>query len=241
MLAKNKIHHGDSFELIKQVEDNSIDLILTDPPYEISRLDGKHAYGFNKNGLDFGEWDTNFDLEGWLETIVNKPKKDTGQIIIFNSYHSIEPTARYLEKNGYTIQETPPYWLKTNPIPHYPHRLPLSSVEQFVWATRGDNYTFNYDKFLQYQDGRYLASSHEAQKERFHATQKPLGLWIPLIKVHTNKQDIVLDTFGGSGTTAVACERYNRNYIVIEKDDRYYKKSNDRLKREKKKSKPLFK
>lgn len=234
------IHRGDAFELIHQIEDESIDLLITDPPYGISRDDAKNAHGYGKNGLHFGEWDVGFDLKAWLKTIVNKPKKDTGQVIIFNSFHNIELISRFLEDNGYHVQDTPSYWFKTNPVPHYRERLPIAAVEQFIWATRGEDYVFNQNRYLEHNNGRYAASCHEAQRHRFHTTQKPLGLWLPLMKVHSNKGDLVLDTFGGSGTTAVAAERLGRDFIVIELDKTYYKLSTERLDKERKRSKTLW-
>jgi|SRR5690625_4475923 len=240
MLEINKIHQGDAFQLLEEIEDNSIDLVLTDPPYGISVTNGEHAYGFNKNGLHFGDWDVGFDTERWVRAIANKPKKDTGQILVFNSFHNIEVVARILEEYGYNVHPTPLYWLKTNPVPHYPDRLPISATEQVVWATRGESFTFNRNKYLEFTSGRYPASSHEAQSQRFHTTQKPMGLWMPLVRVHSNQGDTILDTFGGSGVTAVAATRLRRNFIVIEADKKYHKLSNERLETEKRKSKTLW-
>jgi len=238
----NNIYHGDSFELLKEVEDESIDLLLTDPPYNISKKGGEEAYGGGRVGLDFGEWDYGFDIKGWVHAVANKMKKDTGQVLIFNSYYNLELIARALEEEGYNVHLVPLYWIKTNPIPHFPERMPVSSMEHMVWATRGNDYVYNNEFFkgLNYERGRYLASSHEDQRQRFHTTQKPVSLWTKLLKVHSNVGDVVLDTFGGSGVTAVACTRLKRKYLVFEFDETYYKKSKERLKREKRKSKTLW-
>lgn len=238
----NKIHYGDCFELIKEIEDNSIDLLLTDPPYNISKKGGEEAYGGGRVGLDFGDWDYGFDIAGWLESVMSKIKEDGGQVIIFNSYYNLEMISRVLEKGGFKVHTTPTYWIKTNPIPHFPDRMPVSSMEHMVWATKGDNYTFNTDLLSgqNFERGRYEASSHEDQKQRFHTTQKPLSLWGNLLRVHSNVGDIVLDTFGGSGTTAVSCTRLRRNYFVFENDENYYPKSVSRVSGEKRRSKTLW-
>lgn len=240
MLTRNTILHGDAFELLDRVKDGTIDLVLTDPPYGISITNSKNALGNNKTGLDFGEWDFGFDTERWVRKIANKPKRDKGQIIIFNSFHNVEVVARILEEYGYTVHPTPLYWIKTNPVPHFPDRVPISAMEHIIWATRGEDYVFNRNRYLDYITGRYSASSHEAQSQRFHTTQKPLKLWTPIMRVHSNAGDLVLDTFGGSGVTAVTATRLRRNFIVIEADDNYYRLSTERLNREKRKSKPLW-
>jgi len=241
-LELNKIYQGDSFELLKKVDDSSVDLLLTDPPYNISQKGGEEAYGGGRVGLDFGDWDYGFDIAGWLGAVIPKIKEGSGQVIIFNSYYNVELIARVLEKHGFNVHTVPLYWIKTNPIPHFPKRMPVSSMEHFVWATKGDNYVFNEEFFkgINYNRGRYEASSHEGQNERFHTTQKPLSLWNKLLKVHSNVGDVVLDTFGGSGVTAVSCTRLRRKYLVFELGEEYYEKSSSRLKRERRRPKTLW-
>src|SRR5699024_11457454 len=119
----NNIYQGDSFELLKQVEDGTVDLLLTDPPYNISQKGGDDAYGGGRVGLDFGDWDYGFDIKGWVHAVAKKMKKDTGQVLIFNSYYNLELIARALEEEAYNVHLVPLYWLKTNPIPHFPERM----------------------------------------------------------------------------------------------------------------------
>lgn len=240
MLKVNEIHQGDCFKLMEEVGENSVDLILTDPPYNISVKNSGEAYGSGKVGMDFGDWDYGFDTERWIKQLATKPKQDTGQMLIFNSYHNFEVIARVLEEHGYHVYLNPLYWIKTNPIPHFPHRMPVSSFEHVLWATRGDDFVYNPSRIYKQENGRYEASSHEEQGQRFHTTQKPMSLWQQILKVHSNPGDLVLDTFGGSCVTAAACERLRRDFIVMEMDDYYFAEGTKRLERERNKSKTLW-
>ncbi|WP_201489166.1 DNA-methyltransferase [Bacillus velezensis] len=239
MLQWNKIYKGDSFELLNQIDDGSVDLMLTDPPYNISVEGGKAAYGRGRVGIDFGEWDYNFDTKAWINLAATKMHPERGQVMIFNSFRNMELMSRELEKLGYTVRALP-YWYKTNPIPHAPNRLPLNTFEQVLWATRGNDYVFNVRELKKAEDGRFTASSHEAQGKRFHTTQKPVSLWTPIMRIHTDRGDKVLDTFSGSGVTAVVADELRRKFIGFENDDTYYGKSEDRLKRQKRKVRTLW-
>lgn len=240
MLKVNQIHQGDCFELLDQIEDNSIDFVFTDPPYNVSQKDSKQAYGGGRTGIEFGDWDFGFDTEKWIRQLASKPKKDSGQVVIFNAFRNMEIIARVLEEEGYRVQAEPMYWVKTNPVPNFPHRMPVSSFEYILWATRGEDYTFNRRELEKMMYGRFVASSHEEQGQRFHTTQKPMSLWQEIMKIHSNPKELALDTFGGSGVTAVSAIRLRRNYLVIEADDTYFKLSTQRVNREKRKSKTLW-
>ena len=240
MLEINKIHQGDCFKLMDEIEDGSVDLVLTDPPYNISVKNSKEAYGNGRVGMDFGDWDYGFDTEKWIRQLATKPNEDKGQMLIFNSYHNFEIIARVLEEHGYNVRLDPIYWIKTNPVPHFPHRMPVSSFEHVLWATRGDEFVYNPTAGFKHVHGRYEASSHEEQGQRFHTTQKPMSLWNKILKTHSNPGDLVLDTFGGSCVTAASSVRLRRNFIVMEMDDGYYKKGLERLNRERGRSKTLW-
>src|SRR5699024_6629304 len=105
---------GDCFEWLNTIEDESWDLLLTDPPYNVS---DKSAQPFAqlKTGFDFGDWDYGFDTRRWINQVAPKVKKG-GVAVIYNSYKNMELMARVLEEWGYTIVGMP-YWSKTNPLP----------------------------------------------------------------------------------------------------------------------------
>lgn len=240
LLDMNKIHKGDSFELLDGIEDGSVDLLLTDPPYNVSVKGTGSAYGNGKTGMDFGDWDYGFDTEAWMRKVATKLHPERGQVVIFNSFKNIEIMARVLEEFGFTVQGSPKYWYKPNPVPHLPHRIPVNSMEQILWATKGDDYVFNVREARDVELGRFVHSPHEAGNKRFHTTQKPLTMFKNIIRIHSNPGDFVLDTFSGSGVTMVGCTDLKRDCIAFEMGDDYHEKSTDRHKKAKKKVKTLW-
>lgn len=240
LLEMNKIHQGDTFELLDGIADGSVDLLLTDPPYNVSVKGTKSAYGNGKTGMDFGDWDYGFDTEAWMRKVAPKLHPEKGQVVIFNSFKNMELMARVLEEFGFTIQGEPKYWYKPNPVPHLPHRLPVNSMEQILWATKGDDFVFNVQEGNEYESGRFVHSPHAEGNKRFHTTQKPLKMFKNIIKIHSNPGDFVLDTFSGSGVTIAGCEELKRDCIAFEQDAIYHDKSTQRHEKTKKKVKTLW-
>lgn len=235
----NAIEQGDCFDWLNTIGDESVDLLLTDPPYNVSIKEGQ-PFANLKTGFDFGSWDYGFDTRRWVNQVAPKVKQG-GVAVIFNSYKNMELMARVLEEWDYTIIGLP-YWSKTNPLPHLIDRVPLNGIESYLLAVRGgiDGLTVNLDelKGIEYRPSkkdyviheRHYHSPHADQGKRFHTTQKPEDLFKELIGMFSDVGDIVLDTFSGSGTTAVGCRDLGRNYYVVEQDDEYFKKSTERLK-----------
>lgn len=241
LLEYNKIYKGDTFELLDGIEDGSVDLLLTDPPYNVSVEGSKSAFANGKVGIDFGDWDYGFDTEAWLRKAAPKLHPERGQVVIFNSFKNMELMARVLEEQGFTIQGEPLYWFKPNPVPHLVNRLPVNSMESILWATRGDDWVFNVREGKEYESGRFVYSPHEEGNKRFHTTQKPLRMFKELIRIHSNIGDKVVDTFSGSGVTIAGCTELGRECIAFEGDETYHDKSTKRHKKVKKAVKTLWK
>lgn len=235
----NKIVQGDVFEVLDRIPDGSIDLLFTDPPYNISVTGTESAYKNGKVGMNFGDWDFGFDIDGWLRKVLPKLNPKTGQAIIFNSFLNMEVIARTSEDMGFIPREMT-HWCKTNPVPQCPDRVPINALEEAMWITATDTFTFNRRQGRKTEDGRYLASSHEAQNKRFHVTQKPESLWTDIMWVHSNPGDLVLDTFSGSGVTAVVADELRRQFVGIELDGTYHEKSVVRYKKQKRKVRSLW-
>ena len=219
------------FEYIKNIKDNSIDIILIDPPYEISRdtnfangeKTGKNTDRFRVS-MDFGEWDKNFD---GLELIIKegyRVLRPGGTFICFYDLWKIETLKKYFDNNNYK-QVRFIEWLKTNPVPlNSKINYLTNSREVAISAIKISKPTFN----SQYDNGLYnYPICHD--KGRFHPTQKPLELIEDLIKKHSNEGDIVLDCFAGSCTTGVAALKLKRNFMGCELDKEYFDKSMKRL------------
>lgn len=226
--------NDDCFDYIKKIENNSVDLILTDPPYFISRDsnfkktsdntpdDMKKKYDIS---IDFGEWDKGeIDWDILLSEYYRILKPGGTLIIFYDSWKSNE-LKLYAEKNKFK-QPRVGMWVKTNPVPINSKLNYLSNaVEYFYTFVKKSKPTFN----SSYDNGIYSYPICHGKERYKHPTQKPLQLISDLIKKHSNSGDLVLDTFAGTGTTAHACLNLNRNYIMVEKDEIYFKIMIDRI------------
>ena len=228
---KNILLKGDNIKIFSYLKKNNIkvDLLLTDPPYNVSR---KHQLGFSnmgRSGMNFGEWDYNFDQLRWLDDISDLIKNN-GSIIIFNDWKNMGVIAKKLEKEGFIIKDLI-RWIKSNPMPRNIDRRYVSDVEYAIWATKkGGKWTFNKQKNKPYLRASYFNSIMAgSSKSKIHPTQKPQKLIENLIEVHSNKGDLILDPFSGSGSTGKAAEVKNRQFILIEKDKEHYEKSKKRF------------
>ena len=213
-----KITCADCLDILKQLPDKCIDLVLTDPPYNASNS----KLGFSEKSYHTinEEWDKGFSAIQFLEDVFPKIK-DNGSMIVFCSYHTLN---QYLSWDKMKIQQII-HWRKSNPFPAIA-KVYTPSVEYAVWFVGNKPYTF--EKKMAKTD--IITTSICAGEERIkHPTQKPLELWNKLLNVHSKENDLVLDCFSGSGTTAIACHRLKRRFICIEKDPEYWKASCKRL------------
>lgn len=220
------------FELLASLEDKTIDLVLIDPPYDISRPTnfqsgeetGKDTDRF-RISMDFGEWDKNFT---GLEIAIRecfRVLKDGGTMICFYDLWKIETLKSYLEAAGF-VQIRFIEWIKTNPVPiNSKINYLTNSREVAVLGVKKSKPTFH----SEYDNGIYRYPICQ-DKGRFHPTQKPLALIADLINKHSNEGEIVLDCFAGSCTTGVAAVLNNRKFIGCELDAEYYEKAVQRLK-----------
>lgn len=229
------IINGDCLVEISKLLDNSVDLILIDPPYLISRETGFKNYSDNttkdmKNkyniSMDFGDWDKielNWDI---LFKEYYRILKKGGTILIFYDIWKSSEIKEYAEKYKFK-QPRVCMWTKNNPVPINSKRNYLSNANEYFFTfVKGGKPTFN----SKYDSGLYRYPICHG-KERFdHPTQKPLELIKELVIKHSNEGDVVLDSFAGTGTTGHACKLLNRDYILIENNVDYINIIEDRLK-----------
>lgn len=220
------------FDLLPTIKDKTVDLILIDPPYEISRptnfqngeKTGRDTDRF-RISMDFGEWDKSFS---GLEFVIKEGYRilrNGGTFICFYDLWKIETLKKLYENNKYK-QIRFIEWLKTNPVPiNSKINYLTNSREIAVSAIKVSKPTFN----SSYDNGLYQYPICQ-DKGRFHPTQKPLAFMEALIEKHSLEGDLVLDCFAGSCTTGVAAINTHRNFIGCEIDPNYYSQSINRLK-----------
>lgn len=233
-IDKYLLLHGDCFEKLKQIPDNSIDLILTDPPYNIAK--------YSTGNIKF-DWrsDINNDLAEWdLEELnpqdfVNEFKrilKPNGNIFIFCSYNIIGEYHKAFDSEFDTFQFM--VWHKTNPVPNFRKSSFLNSCELIVacW-NKGHTWNFTNQKEMHnfIESGICMGSERvkDENGKNLHPTQKPVSILKKIIKIASNENDIVLDCFNGVGSTGKAALDLKRRYIGIEIDDLYIKATEKRL------------
>jgi len=230
--ARNMILRGDSFEIIKTLEDDSIDQLITDPPYNISRKTNFHTMHSSRwTSMNFWEWDKNFDITGWLELVIPKLKK-WANIVIFNDWKNLWILADELRKLWCLVKRTLIY-KKSNPVPFNRDRLFVNSMEFAIWAVKGKGWTFNRRADAGFKFETWIFE-YPCQRKTWHTTPKPLGLMKDLINILSNPGDIILDPFAWSWTTAVAAQSLDRKFIAIEKEKESYDYAKKRIEKEKK-------
>ena len=131
---------GDCLELLKTLENESVDALITDPPYNIARKNNFKSMG--RAGIDFGDWDKGFDLTSWIAVAVSKIKKG-GNVVIFTDWKNITPIVEELEKNECVVKDMIRIE-KSNPIPRNRDRRFITDYEVAVYGVKkGGKWTFN--------------------------------------------------------------------------------------------------
>jgi len=226
-MKTNLIYNEDCLVGMKKLSDNKVDLILTDPPYNISRERTFSRDNAKDVSLYFGDWDNieNKEFYKWLKIVLLEMKrvlKPNGQLLMFSprnwEYESVIDDVLHVKR---TL-----IWHKNNPTPQFLKVSYLTSYEMIRWAVQDEevknkDITFNFDKQKNMHDVlKYPICMGNERTE--HPTQKPLDLINKLINIHSNEGDLVLDPFIGSGTTAVACLKTNRKFMGFEREEKYY-------------------
>lgn len=222
----NEIKCMDNLEYLKTLPDNSVDLVVTDPPYNVSQ--GRDIL-FNGKVIrkDFGNWDYNFNPAAVLQEL-KRVLKPSGQIYIFCGTNQI-PQYMKIFKDKWFFRNLL-IWYKTNPAPRISKTNYLFACEYIIYGIndkgRPTDSTFNFSK--QSEMHNVFITTALQGKERLkqghksvHPTQKPLSILKKLIRVSTKEGDVVLDVFAGVGSTAVACKQLKRRYLGCDIDPRY--------------------
>lgn len=222
------ISNGLCEDLIPALEDSSIDAVITDPPYNISRNNNFNTMG--RRGIDFGSWDKGADITSWLSICAPKLRPG-GSVLVFNDWKNLGLLSSEAEKCGFLVKDVI-RWIKDNPMPRNRDRRYVTDFEFLVWFVKpGGKWVFN-RKNNTYDRPEYRFPAPGKSERVGHPTQKPVALMEALISTHTNEADTVLDPFMGSGTTGVACARLGRKFIGFESDKTSFQMARDRLDQE---------
>lgn len=239
MIDINKIDkyllvNGDCFDVFKEIPDNSIDLILTDPPYNIAKYStGNLKFDWRSDiNNDLAEWDLKELHPQDLLDEFKRILKPTGNIFIFCSYNIIGEYHKVFDPEFDTFQFM--VWHKTNPVPNFRKSSFLNSCELIVGCwNKGHTWNFTNQKEMHnfIESGICMGRERlkDADGKSLHPTQKPISVLNKIVTIASNENDIVLDCFNGVGSTGVAALKNSRRYIGIEIDKTYMDATKERL------------
>ena len=230
-----KLILGDSFEELKKIKNNSIDMIFADPPYFLSG-DGITCSAGKMVSVNKGDWDKKIGIEEkhqfnreWIRLCYNI-LKDDGTIWISGTLHNIYSIGMALEQEGFKIINNIT-WRKLNPPPNISCRCFVHSTETILWAKKNlknVKHKFNYQMMKELNDGKQAKDVWESsltkpseKKYGKHPTQKPEIILEKIILASTDEGDLILDPFNGSGTTGIVANSLKREYIGIDLEKEY--------------------
>src|SRR3972149_1103746 len=258
IMEMNKIYRGDCVNILaNDIDRDSIALIYAAPPYNLSgkpldlvnNTTGGAFYKMNE------DWDT-FDYDDYLhftEKWISSCKPaliSNGSLYISCTQHNIAETIFAAKKLGLKLNNIIT-WYKVNAMPNITKRTFTHSTEFVCWFVKGKNWTFNYNAVKQFNPNKTREGNNKQLRDfldfielpivqgrerirgengrALHPTQKPEKLLELIILASSNKNDIVLDPFFGTGTTGVVAQRLKRNWIGIERNPDYIKLAKKRL------------
>lgn len=229
-MSNIKLYNGDCIEIMNNLfkNDFKVDAVITDPPYNISRPNNFQTMGSAARvGMDFGEWDKNFDLISWISPM-SKLLKENANVVIFNAWENLKEIKIACEKNHIIIKRCL-VLNKTNPAPFNKDVMFVNDVEFALWGIynskdKPTKWTFNRRNPVE-----KCVMNTTVQDSELHPTMKDIKIIKKLVDLLSNENDTILDCFMGSGTTGVACKEYKRNFVGIELDKKYFDIAQDRI------------
>jgi len=236
MLELNQVYEGDCLEVMKGIDDGSVNMVMADPPY----------------GTTACKWDSIIPLEPmWTQlkrvikpngAIVMTASQPFTTVLISSNMRMFKYCWVWDKKKGGNIMSLKwqPYKIHedvivfcSSTVNYYPIKTPQRKRTGKTYSVGEANGIKNYGDVRVYKD-KYPKSiievSNADQKGKTHPTQKPVALMEYLIKTYTNECETVLDFCAGSGTTGVACKITKRNFILIEQEEKYVKIARQRIK-----------
>lgn len=231
-IGKSRLYLQDNRDVIKTIPDKSIDLILTDPPYNIAKYSTGNIELPNRTPL-------NNDIASWDEIEVNPEEyvegfkrilKPTGNIFVFTTYNSIGKWHAAFDKHFDTTQFM--IWHKTNPAPNIFKKGFLNSCEMIIcfWS-KGHTWNFTDQKDMHNFIESPICMGAERLKDPKHPAQKPVQILKHIIQIASNPNDVVFDPFMGVASSAIASLELNRIFYGCEINKLYYNAGVERVKK----------
>ena len=216
----NKIYNEDCIKGMKNIENNSVDLIVTDPPYLVKYKTGRRKDKSHKFTKEILNDDNDQLLKDYIKECHRIMKDDTA-MYMFCSSNKVDFFKQELDQY-FTIKNMI-IWVKNN---HTAGDLQSAFGRKYeiVFLVNKGRSKFNGTRLTDVWEFKRVAG-----KGQLHQNQKPVEMIEQCIEKHSNENDVVFDGFMGSGTTAIACINTNRNYIGFELDEEYYETSIKRI------------
>jgi len=246
-LPLGQILEGDCIEAMRRLPDASVDLVFADPPYnlqlggDLNRPDGSHVDAVTDDWDKFSSFEAydNFTRDWLIEA--HRVLKPDGAIWVIGSYHNIFRMGAIMQDLGFWILNDI-VWRKSNPMPNFRGTRFTNAHETLIWASTGEKakYHFNYramktlnDELQMRSDWTFpICSGGERLKKnghKVHPTQKPEALLYRVMLATSEKGDVVLDPFFGTGTTGAVAKRLGRDWIGCEREDIYREAALERI------------
>jgi modification methylase len=246
-LPLGRILPGDCIEAMRSLPTASIDMVFADPPYnlqlggDLNRPDGSRVDAVTDAWDKFDSFAT-YDAftRAWLGEARRVLKPD-GSLWVIGSYHNIFRVGAILQDLGFWILNDI-VWRKANPMPNFKGTRFTNAHETLIWAATGEKarYTFNYRTMKTLNDELQMRSDwvlpicsgpERLKKDgaKVHPTQKPESLLYRVMLATTNKGDVVLDPFFGTGTTGAVAKRLGREWIGCEREGNYRDAAMERI------------
>lgn len=222
----NSFIFGDALFTIKKLPNNSINLILTDPPYDISKYSTGNINLPGRKPLnnDIAKWDVAIPIDKYVKEF-RRLLSPHGNLFIFTSYNLFGKWHEHLDPIFDTCNFL--IWHKVNPPPRIYKNSFLHSCEMIICAW-DKGHTWNFSN--QQEMHNFFQSPLCMRPERLaHPTQKPLSIIKHIIKIASNPGDVVLDCFAGTATVGVAALLLKRKYYLVENNAVYFKIASDRI------------
>lgn len=218
-----KIKKKKALELLNEQKDKSVNLVLTDPPYNVD--------------LDYDEYQDNLEKEeywNWIKTIIEEIQRvltEEGAAIFITPANQMKDWLEIIEESSLEIFGKH-FWMRSNMVGGNNTETIYDSATYPMYVLHKGGHELRNPAGNEFTSRNYLETAipqSNFSEERFHPAQQPVELYEKMVYKHTDRGDLVVDPFLGSGTTAVASKRKGRDFIGCEISEEYVSKARERL------------